>query len=786
MRIAKQRCSILNLIAISLVLISGMATAEEEQRGAIEEIKVTATLRETNLMDTPQSISAVSAQMIEELGVTDMQGLYRNITGLNMTEGASTGANRYTIRGVSSQSGTLSYAQTFAAVSVYLDDIPMTSAQGPAKQFGGNLFDLQRVEVLKGPQGTLYGEGSVGGTIRFIQNKPKLGETEWKVKAGLQASDESDDLGNRIDAMINLPLSESVALRVMAFNSETSGWIDKTDTGEDDVNSETAIGGRIAALWEVNDKLTLEASYYTVESETEGSVVAQSRFKESLNARIPGRDPFSTDDVDIYSLSLEYKFDWARLQMSFSNLDRRGLRESETPVSVAAAFDSFIQVNVLFRAAERPLEILGLLTEGWVINPDFVTVSNQLAFNTNDTAESDRDTFEAKLLSTTDGPWQWTAGVFWKDSDDIRSNFQPFLLNATLTGAPNATALYTEFYTDPSNSHVDTLDEISFFGEATYSFSEDLEVTFGGRWSDLEQTLEDSFSETADKVFSPKFGIAWYPVDGVLTYFNISTGFRPGNVNLGQEFNERQLSGSGDNVVPSTPFAANVDGLTGNEAAAIANSLITYEGDSVVNYEIGVKTRLFDDRWNLTASIYYFDWEDTILTFQQNNLPTINKAYNDNAGTAHSQGIEIDVVGQITDNLRLQFGGDINEAELDEAVDAIPSGSKLPRAPEWSAHVTLDYTYQLSGDMRLNFMVNHTALAKQLNNLGAPEITPRRRQTDVRVSLNGPDSAWNASLFASNVTNQDEVVFDCSGFGNPACFGYQAPRIIGVEFTIQQ
>lgn len=776
----------LNLALLAFAVANPVLAATDE-RGFIEEIVVTATHRETNLMETPQAISAVSAEQIDQLGATSMEGLYRNVTGLNMSEGAQAGGNRYTIRGVSSQTGTASYAQTFAAVSVYLDDIPMTSAQGPAQQFGGNLFDIERVEILKGPQGTLYGEGSVGGTIRFIQKKPDLEGTDWKVKGSMHSTDDSDDLSHRVDAMVNVPLSETIALRLNAYTVERAGWIDKTDTGEDDVNSNTSQGFRLAGLWAVNNRLTLEGAYYLSENETEGSVVAQRRFEENLNARIPGRPPFADEDIEILSLNLDYEFDWATLQLAYSNMDRERLSETETPLGVAAAFDSFIQTNVYFRAADNPTEFPTLLGEGWIFNPDYVTVNNQLAFNVNDLSSSDRDTFEAKLLSNADGALRWTTGLFWKDSNDIRSSNQPYLLIPSLTDAPAVNALYTEFYNDPSNDHVDTLDEISVFGEATYAFSDTLELTIGGRWTDLEQTLEDSLAETSDQVFSPKIGISWFPREELLTYFNITTGFRPGNVNLGQEFNARQLVGSGDNVIPETPFAPNPDMLTGNQAAAIATSRISYEGDSVVNYELGLKTRLLDNRWNLTASIYYFDWEDTILTFQQDNLPTINRAYNDNAGAAHTQGVEIDLVGNLTDQLRIRLGGDFNEAELDEAVGSIPSGSQLPNVPEWSWHATVDYMLSLDNNLTLNFMVNHTVMAEQVTTLAlAPVVIPRRQQTDLKISLSGASERWNASLFATNVLNEDEVVFDCSGFGNPICEGFQAPRTVGLEITFRR
>ncbi|XOV89675.1 MAG: TonB-dependent receptor [Pseudomonadota bacterium] len=787
MQIRHHYKGLLGAVGASFVLFWPLSVNAAD-RGSIEEVVVTATHRETNLMDTAQSISAVSSEMIDALGATDMQGLFRNVTGLNMSEGASAGGNRYAIRGVSSVTGTASYMQSYAAVSVYLDDVPMTSAQGPAFQFGGNMFDMERVEVLKGPQGTLYGEGSVGGTIRFIQKKPQLGETSWKFKAGMSSMAESDDNGHRLEGVVNLPVSDDIAVRAMAYTAKRPGWIDKTDLGQKDVNAEPSRGGRLAALWTVSDALTLEGSYYKTVTETEGSVVAQARFTESLNVRQPDRPAaFSKDDVAVISLSASYALDFAELRVVASNMDRKRTSETETPASVAASYDSFIQTNAFFRAADNPNEIPALTAEGWVFNPTFaLPTTNQLAFNNANTSSSDRNTFEARLLSTGGGAWAWTTGVFWKNSDDLRRAFQPFQLNATLAGKPAATALYAEFYNDPSNDHLDTLDEFSIFGEATYAFSDQLSVTFGGRWTDLEQTLDNSPASTADKVFTPKASIAWYPVDNTLTYFSVTTGFRPGNVNLGQEFNARQLRGSGDNVITPTAFAPNPDNLTGNQAADIAESLITYQGDSVTNYELGVKTRLFDNRWNLTAALYYFDWKDTILAFSQTNLPTINRAYQDNAGAAHSQGLEIDLVGNLTDNLRLSIGGDINQAELDEPAQGIPAGTKLPNAPEWSGHITLDYTWYIGRDLGLNFMVNHTALAETLNTLAAsPLTTPQRRQTDARITLSGPNLKWNAALFANNLTNEDEQVFDCSGFGNPVCQGFQQPRMIGLEFSLQ-
>ncbi len=779
----------LNRWIVAALALATTATSAQEIEN-IEEIVVTATHRETNLMETPQAISAVSGEMIEELGVTNMQGLFRNITGLNMTEGASASNNRYTVRGVSSQTGTESYQQTYAAVSVYLDDVPMTSAQGPARQFGGNLFDIDRVEVLKGPQGTLFGEGSVGGTIRFIQNKPSLDGTDWKARASVNQNEESDDLGYRVDGMLNLPVSDSVALRFTAFDESRAGWFENVANNEEDTNSEDSTGGRIAALWVVSDRLSLEGSFFTVDTETGGSVAGQERYKETLNVRIPGIPPRSSDEVDVFALNADYEFDWATLELSASLMDRAAHSEREYAASVAAFFDWFIQFNIVARAGDNPDEIPALLAEGWQINlANPVARTNQVAFNNDSTAESERTTFEAKLISNSDGPWRWLAGAFMKDSDDYREDFQPFLMQPWLASATRTRDVYRAFYSDPSNQHVDTLDEFSVFGEATYSLSPTIEVTGGLRWTDMEQTLEDSTAETADKVFAPKVGISYWASDRTLTYFNITTGFRPGNVNLGQEFNARQLSGAGDAVLPDLPpFAGNPEGLTGNQAAAIATSRIAYDGDSVTNYELGLKTRLFDNRLNLTTSIYYFDWQDTILGFQQLNLPTINKNYNANAGAAHTQGIEMDILARPTDRWRINLGFDFNEAELDEQNNDNPPGTKLPYSPEWSGHLTVDYSYPLPRDMQLNMMVNYTMVAEQKRVLNVDTaLLPKRQQTDFRVNLAGPGDRWQATFFASNLTNEDEIVLDCAIqlILREPCFGYQTPRTLGFEFTLR-
>lgn len=148
---------------------------------------------------------------------------------------------------------------------------------------------------------------------------------------------------------------------------------------------------------------------------------------------------------------------------------------------------------------------------------------------------------------------------------------------------------------------------MSVYGELAYDFSERLELTLGARVTDMEQSIDNSRAKTNDTVVSAKLGIAWRPAEDTLTYFNITTGFRPGNLNLAMDFNARVFEGFGDQVVPATPLAANPLMLTGNQGAARALALLAYDGDSVVNYELGLKTQPLDGRLNLTSSLYYLD-----------------------------------------------------------------------------------------------------------------------------------------------------------------------------------
>lgn len=763
-------CAVFTLTAATAV--AGNAA---DDQAYIEEIVVTATYRETDLMDTPLAISAVDDDMIEQLGATDISGVFRTIPGFNVAA-VGTGSNRFVVRGISSQTGTQSFQQTFSSVATYIDDTPMTSANGPARQLAGSLFDVKRVEVLKGPQGTLFGEGSQGGTIRFIYNEPDPSAVDYKVKAGFNNQGESDDNGFRVDGMVNLPLSDNFAVRLSAFSEEQAGWMDKTNLSpiEEDINTLESTGGRLALKWDISDVLSAKASVFHTDTETEGSVVGQMPFVENQNGRIPGMPAMSEDEFTLYNLRFDYELEGATFTSTTSYFERDTNAMSEFASSVATFFDLFVGLNVNLAAISAGSPPLIPCNPG----PQDPFLSNQTAcpwgdglslaaFNSDSTSESERFVQEFRLVSDAEGPWLWTVGAFYKTSEDFREDFQPFLMNP---GREALAPFFAPLFSDPSNRHTDELDEISVFGEVTYQFNEQWELTVGARFSDLEQEFENTTTGTDDQPISPKAVVSYRPTADQLYYFNYSNGFRPGNVNNGQEFNVRQFTAGG---LPQ-PFI--------DQAA----SRIAYEGDEVDSYELGAKLTFADGRAQLAAAAYYLDWTDTIMLFTDPTIPGANNTFNQNAGAAHSQGLELEFTWMPVDSLSIRLAADVNEAETDDdnLASGVPEGNSLVYAPEWSASLSVDYFFNM-GSLEARLRADHQRVDEQF---ATPDNTLKIDEYDVtnlRLTLTNPaDNRWSASLFANNVTDEDAVINSFTLLGTFSNV-YLQPRVVGLELTWQ-
>ena len=761
--------------------------AESQEPGAsdtvIEEIVVTATHRETNLMDTAVSISAIDGDTIDQLGATDVLDLYRSIPGLNAAGGA-TGNNRLVIRGISSQNVGSSTRPTNSAIAVYIDDTPMTSANGSVmgsqRQLAGALFDVQRVEVLKGPQGTLFGEGSQGGTVRYIYNQPDPSGFDYRVQAGAFLQNASDDTGYRLDGMVNIPLSDDFALRISAFHDDAAGWIDKFNVtpARKDINATQSTGGRVSAKWQASDRLTALASVYFSDTETDGPAEAYTPYEESVHPSISHNPARSAEEVSLYSLRLDYDFDFATLTSVTSYYDREATATTEWDPGTVYFLDIVYGLLANFGGipspcTPRPPDVGFALFDAYCPNGDGLSIS---AWGIDGGYQSERFIQELRLVSNTDGPLLWAAGLFYKTSDDLRKDPQQALFNP---GREFVEGLWADLFAspprhpdyDPTERYFAKLDEISGFAEATYALSDAWSVTAGARVSRLEQEFEYGSYGTEDTVVSPKASIAWQPTDDALFYLNYARGFRPGNVNYSMEFNRRNLSSA---LSP--------------EASDRLNNALTFDGDTLDSFELGAKVSFADGRAQLITAAYYQEWKDMIAEFFDDVLSAEAGVgqYNANAGDAHSQGLELELSWEVAEGLLLRFAGDINESQTDEDSVLAPKGSKLLYAPEWSLSASVDYRFSLPANLEGRVRVDHQRVAKQYTQIQNDVSLDEYDLTSLKVSLtNQTDRRWTASVFVDNLFN-DEIILNKlwrRDFGGNVRNIYARPRMIGLQVS---
>ena len=779
------------LVALSAILpLAAFAeSADEESRYVYEEIVVTANFRETNLMDAPQSISAITSSLVEDLGAQSMEDVFTMIPGLNM-QGALNGQSRYAIRGVSSQGGHLAYAPTGATVAVYIDGTPITSALGPDKQISGTFFDIERVEVLKGPQGTLFGEGSQGGTIRFLYKKPDPTQFDAAVNVGIAEMEQSDDMSTRIDAMVNVPISERSALRINGWTSETAGFIDNLDPFEEDYNDAYSTGVRVALRFE-GDSFSVTGTIHHSEQETKGGLGTFQAY-DALTARIPGFKPESLDEVDIFSLDFELDLGWATLHSLTSYTDRQVTSIAELSRGRVDLLDYFYGGSTL----ADPNDPSCISAAAFGLCPGFPGVFNlggprftpdglnlQAISNFGD-SYSERWVQEFRLVSPSDQRVRWVAGLFWKDSED-HTQFQQ--VAGYFPGREAFGLAFDPLLTAPANTHTDFVEEYAVFGELSFDLTDDLEATVGVRVSDLEQEFTNTGTGTDDTPVSSKFALSWTPLDNLLIYASYTNGFRPGNVNNNLAFFVDQFEIQIENAMTNPALtdeqrAATVAGLQQNIADSRAKFF--FDGDEVDNYELGLKTTFLDGRISVLAAGYHLDWDDMIIYVRDPAVAPQGALFNDNSGGAEIQGFELEVNAAIGDRLNLRIAGDINDSEVTDVGSPGQTGgdgAELTFAPNNSLSVALDYSLPVGDAWALDFHADHSWVADQYADSANTLEIEEYEKTNARITLRSTDQQWRIALFANNLQNEEIL----RGRDLTGVLYWHDPRQIGLEIGYQ-
>ena len=656
--------SMASVYAISIAILGAPAFAQQvspadeaTNDSTVDEARqdtiiVTSTRREQSLQDVPLAVTAFQQEAMSEKGIVSYDGLARETPGIVLNQ-PTANFNTITTRGIA----TNGYgANLQAATAIYINELPISS-NGNSTILDPTLFDVERVEVLRGPQGTLFGANSLSGAVRILTKKPNPNKFEASTLVDLGVTD-GDAVRQRYNGMVNMPLLEDqLALRVVGFYRDEDGWVDNIGTGIEGANSLKAVGGRAHLLWEPTSNF--DVGLLIIREDNEPADSALTNPDRGYFIRKTDRPDLFQSDMTSYNLTANWDMDFATLTSSsnYSKIDGKFI------VDLAGTFSGTIPFA---------LDAVGH-------DENFVQ--------------------EVRLASADGGSWDWIVGGFYfnkrRDIDyDYRSS-QEFLDTRGLTGLPDE--YYYRF-----KGYFDAI-ETAAFGELTYHFSDKLWATGGLRYTETSVqshtlgggynsnyltaallgftnraltitpvTAADGLKVEADNL-SYKGSLSYKPIDNLTTYASVSTGFRSPVANA--------RAGLASGVDPN-------DIIIPNGA----------DSDKLTSYEVGMKGAFFDRKLTANLAAYYINWED--IQVQANRLSD-QAQFATNIGKAVSQGIEFELGYYPGNGFSVFANGSLSDTEITDLTDeeAAISGAEegLQLAmPDFQGSLTARYDFAIS------------------------------------------------------------------------------------------
>ena len=773
-------------LAFALLAFTPVAVAQdsgEDAEARQKTVIVTATKRNETIQDVPFSINAQTAEDIAQSGAGNLEDVARSVAGLSI-QNLGPGQSQVAVRGVSAGQVVRDQPGVKEQVGVYLDESVISLSLFTPDI---DLYDLNRIETLRGPQGTLFGSGSVGGTVRYITNQPVLGTQEGSLEANLNTISDGGT-GGHVKGMVNLPLGETMALRAVGYHTEYGGWIDAVGpSGGEDVNSGNRTGGRLALTFQPNEALTITPRIIYQEIGADGFNRAEAFNWLSGSATMPQNTQFLlldeefSDETMIADLTASLDLGPVTLTSVTSYIDRDILVSRD-----ATALSSSVSADLGFDPA-----------------------SFFLPSNLRDTTAYESLTQEFRMSSNSDGPFQWLAGVFYSDNDRVYAQRLPTpgydaFTDATL-GAGTSAAVANGFPADsPFNSDLAyTLKQWAVFGEASYDVTERMTVTAGGRFYDFEEDRTISSGglfangdsnvqdTTSSDGFSPRVLVSYDATDAITLNAQASQGFRLGGVN------------DPLNVPLCTP-----------QDQQIFGGFQSYGDEKLWNYEAGMKALTGNVTFN--AAAFYTDIQDLQVTLDAGSC---SSRIVFNVDKAHTAGLEAELGWSPVDGLDLSFAASVLEAKFDSTVrdgtgaviGGIEDGNRLPSVPELQLSAAGTYRWApgwVDADAFVSGSVQHigdryTQPSDQTATQGLPAATglalgaltglesPRDlvdlnldAYTTLNLSTGLEFDSWSVTLYANNVTDEEaELSFDRERGGRARLgFHVNQPRTFGVTF----
>ncbi len=666
----------------------------------LQEVVVTAQKRAERLQDTPVPVTVLDTTDLVAHNQTRLQDYFTQVPGLSLNA-TGDGNTNIVIRGIT----TAVYSNPTVAVTI--DDVPFGGstalANGQLQQPDLDPADLAQIEVLRGPQGTLYGASSLGGLIKYVTADPSTNGYSGRIQADLNGTQGGSDLGYGVRGYFNAPINDTLAVRFSGFSRRTAGYIDNVYSGQDDVNRIGAAGGHFSLLWTPSALLSVKlgALYQYTHANAGSAIDTDYKYRplsgDLQESFLPGTDRFWNESA-LYSAKVDFHLGWSDLTSVSGYGTNLYKAVSDSSLSYATA----------------------------PYNLPASTIANR--FNTRKFSE------ELRLASPAGEQFEWLVGGFF--THEHSPVVQDINGVDPTSAALQETALEARFTT--------TFDEFAAFADATYHFTDVFDLQGGLRYSHNRQTYseadygplgeiapgvpftisQDSADNSATFLVVPQFKINPH----TMAYVRVASGYRPGGPNAD---------------------------------APLFNLPLTFEADTTRNYELGVKGDILHGAFAYDLSAYYIDWRSIQLQVRD---PVTRFSFFTNGGSARSTGLEAALKYRTDWGLRVSANASYSVAELTE--DAPPglfasSGARLPYSPRFSGSLSADQDFHISGRWTgfaggtVSYLgTRYGAFQSRSDDLR--NVYPSYTTLDLRVGAR--TDSWTVNLFARNVTDERGVL----------------------------
>jgi iron complex outermembrane receptor protein len=667
------RRALLSASTLAIILAIPALAAAQQTDTSVDEIIVTATKRDASIQDIPFSINAQTEKDIQRSGAVTLEDLSRNVAGLTI-QNLGPGQSQVSVRGVSAGQVVRDQPGVKEQVGVYLDESVISLSLFTPDV---DLFDLNRVETLRGPQGTLFGSGSVGGTIRYITNQPKLGVSEGLFEANANLVG-GDDFGGHVKGMFNVPIGDKVAMRAVGYLTQYGGFINARGEGgtlKKNVNDGARRGGRLSFVIKPTETVTLTPRVVYQEIRAHG-FNREEVFNIFANPNTTTRPKISLGEREQYLLLPESVADTTLT--SVSSYISRDIAVNRDASSLSGS----VSVDLGFPAAA-------------------VLLPSRLV----DTTDLEQYTQELRLASAGEGPFQWVFGGFYSKVDRVYNQTLPTpgydAYTDAVLGAGASAAVANGFpRNSPYNAYLPyDIKQKAVFGELNYTLGK-LTATAGGRYYDFSETRQfksgglfangdNRTDKTSSNGFTPRFLLSYEASDNVTFNAQASKGFRLGGVN------------DPLNLPLCTP-----------QDATIFGGYQSYKDESLWNYEGGVKSRF--GRVTFNGAAFYTDISNLQTTLDAGSC---SSRVVFNVAKAHTKGVEGEFRARLATGLDIGLSGSLVEAEFDSSVKdgagailgGIRDGNRLPSVPKFQISADITYTKEVREGVNayINASVQH-------------------------------------------------------------------------------